>query len=133
MDSLDLAIKNGIELNVHLGLLSNDCRQILFIGGLHLPPLGAKAGIFRERYEGAQLVKVGDPTISQTFADHLGEPRITELKPATLGDSISFAVKPFRIDLKKITKQLVGQDSRVKVGDHVNRVAADDGEVCHAQ
>src|SRR6266508_2967345 len=101
MDSLDLAIKNGIEPNFHRGLLANDCRQIVFVGRLHLPPLGAKIGVFRERYESAQLVKVCDPTVSQAFADHLGEPRITPLKPATLGYFICFVVKTLRMDLKK--------------------------------
>ena len=132
MDSLDLAIKNGIKPNFHLYLLSNDCRQIFFVGRLHLPPLGAKVGVFRERYEGVQLVKVCDPCVSQTFADHLGEPRITELKPATLGDSIGFVVKALRIDIKKIAKQLVDQNSRMEVGHPVNRVTADDGEMRHA-
>src|SRR5687767_131894 len=133
VNSLDLTIEDGIKANLDAGFLEDDRGQLPLVLQLRPPPLGAKRRVFRQRNQTAQNFEIGDPTFAQTVADQFRKLRIAKQQPAALGDAIGLVVETFRIELKEISKQFLLENSRVQTRHAVDRMAADDGEVRHAQ
>ena len=106
--------------------------QALLVGALGRGEVGAKAGIVGERDEALQLVEVLDPAVADARGDQPRQPGIGLIEPAPRRDAIGHVD-----DLPGIQAVEVGEDGPlhqvgVDLRPAVHRVAADNGEVGHA-
>lgn len=77
-------------------------------------------------------LKVAEPAVAQLRRDQLRQTRIAQRQPAAGGDAVGHVVEFFGKQLVEVMEHRLLQKLRVQSRNSVDRVAADTGQVRHA-
>ena len=132
MEALNLHVKNGICINLQLRSFFYVCRKPLFIGllcGFH----GVQeAGIFLKRDEALELSGIIQPSCTDGIGNELCVWGVCLRQEPTMADTVCLVVENLRSQTIKIAENRLLKDAGMKIGNTVDRMAEDNGEVCHA-
>ena len=132
MESLNLHVKDGICINLQLRSLFYVCSKPLFIGllcGFH----GIQeTGILLKRNEALKLGGIIQPSCSDGIGNKLCIWRVCLRQETTVADTVCLVVKNLRPQAIKIAKNRLFKNAGVKIGNTVDRMTEDNGEICHA-
>ena len=114
-------------------------RDLVDVGGEALlvvvldgAPLARELGVVSKGFELAQLLEVVNPTVAEARGDKASKARIGEDHPAARRDAVGFVAEFLGREVMEITEQARFEQLSMQRGDTVDGVAADDGEMGHA-
>ncbi len=132
VQALDLHVEKGVGVDDDTAFPVDDLGEIDLVGVLDGHEGVLKAGVVGELFESTQLFLVLDPAVAELGGDQFREAGVGGLKPAAGGDAVGLVVELAGIKGVEIGEEMFLEQFRVEGGDAVDGVAADDGEIGHA-
>ena len=132
VDTLDLHVEQRLGADRKALRLPNKPREFFFVGLLDLCELGLERRIVRQRFQPTQLIEIGDPTLPDRLRNQRGQAGISFQQPAAGRDTIGLVVELFGPQLVEVRHERAFDQLGVQGRNAVDRVAADNREVCHA-
>ena len=137
---LPLVLVDALDLHIEQRVRVYGCPQCV----LHVAGQGVLVGllgggeplpetcIVGERFQGAQLLQVGDPAVADGLGDQCGQGRVGLEQPAARRHAVGLVIKFLRPELVEVGDQGRLDEFGVHGRDAVDRVAADNRQVRHA-
>ena len=130
--ALDLHVEHGLEVEDHATVGFDQAGQTDLVILLDFPPARPEFGVVGMRRQFAQLVQLGDPAGADGFGDQRAHAGVATGHPAPLGDPVGLVVELLRPQFVEVAEQPLLEQLRMQRGHAVDRDAADDGQIGHA-
>ena len=132
MQTLDLDIENRVRVDFDVVVAQDVVRQSLLVLVLDVHELLLSLRIIDIELETGDFGEICDPAVADLVCNPGREERVAVKQETSLRDTICLVVEFLRHHLVEILQDVLLQDLRMKLRDAVDAVAADDGEVRHA-
>ncbi len=132
MDALDLYIHEGVGVEDGARDRVGVAGETVLVAALDLAQPGEDGRVGGEFLEGTQLVQVVHPTVTHQRGEQVGKLRIGDHVPAAGGDPVGLVVELPGGHLVEVGHELLLDEFGVQGGHTVDAVAADNGEIGHA-
>src|SRR5690606_1451002 len=100
VEALDLDVEDRIDGGLHAVAVTEEARELDFVGALDLLELLMELLVVDVRFEPFELIEVLDPLGADAAADRLRQARVREQDPAPWRDAVGLVVEPFRLHLR---------------------------------
>ena len=132
VDALDLYVKEGFGVHFDAEFVFDVLSEAAFVFEFDATDFGAEGGIFFERVEFCQLLKVAAPVFTDVTVKHLRKAGVGKRDPAARGNAVRNVGEAFRPEAGKVSKEGFDHEVGVDFGDAVHFVRADNGQPGHA-
>ena len=122
MDTLDLAIKDGVRIDGLPGGGFEPLGELSFGLAFGLAEVAAKAPVVGQRFELAQLGQVGDPAVANGFGNCSSQCGIGQQQPAARRDAVGLVTEAIGKHLGQVLDRHRAQQFRVDRGHAVGAV-----------
>ena len=132
VETLDLHVEDGGGVDLDAALVKDALGECFFVRVLDRHEFFAERGIIGRRFEFAQQVEIALPPAANGAGDEVGEARVAGHEPAARGDAVGLVVDAAGVEGVELGEEVALHQLRVKGSDTVDRMAADDAQVGHA-
>ena len=132
VDALDLYVKEGFGVHFDAEFVFDVLSKATFVFEFDAADFRAEGGIFFERVEFCQLLKVAAPVFTDVAVKHLRKAGVGKRDPAARGNAVRDVGEAFRPEAGKVSKEGFDHEVGVDFGDTVHFMRADDGQPGHA-
>jgi len=132
VDALDLHVEQRGRIDHDAEPLLDHLRQAQLVVALDAHELVAEAGVVGQRRQPPQLVEVLEPALAELGADQFRQRRIGLVEPAPRRDAVGHVDDLVRPQAVEVGEDGFLHQPGVDFGNAIDLVAADDGQVRHA-
>src|SRR5687768_13329001 len=132
MNALDLYIEQRVRTDHESSARLDESRKLSLVSVFGGAPLRAKRSVVSEWLQALQLIEIFDPGFADRVGDQARQPRIAECNPSTWRNAIRLVREALREQRIEVFEHVLLEQLRVQLGDTVDRVTADAGQVRHA-
>ncbi len=132
VNPLHLDVEQGIRIDGDAGVPLDDGGQTGLVPLLDMQKLVLKSRFAGELVQQFELIKIRDPVVADRSMNQIGEFRVALHQPAAWRDAVRLVVEAFRPEFVELGQQRLLDKFGVHRRDAVDRMAADDGQVAHA-
>ena len=131
VQALDLHVEEGRWIHRDCAISLDDSGKIELVDLLDIHEICLELRVVGETFQGAELVEISLPTMSDFGGDQRAEARITGQQPAARSYPVRLVVELAGIKNVKLREELLFEKLGVKLGHAIHRVAADNGQMRH--
>ena len=132
MQTLDLNVEDRVRIDIHAVMLVDIVRKALLVAQLNAHELLLRLLVVDEETKLRNLGEICDPLLADLVGDPGSKLRIAVEQESSLCDTIRLIAEFLRHHVIEILQNVLLKDLRVKRCNAVDRMAADDREIRHA-